>query len=103
MYTHKIIESAHVRIDEFVEKIEEERKKEPEDYKRFVYIEPDTLPDTSVNKETSSTEPSTVIELQEVQIESQGPRSHSKATKPMPTKSEQPEPKIEIQNEDSGI
>ena len=29
--THKIIESAHVRIDEFVEKVEEESKKELED------------------------------------------------------------------------
>ena len=29
--THKIIGSAHVRIDELVEKTEEERKKEPED------------------------------------------------------------------------
>ena len=27
--THKIIESAHVRIDEFVEKSEEESNKEP--------------------------------------------------------------------------
>ena len=32
--THKIIESANVRIDEFVEKSEEESIKEPEDYKR---------------------------------------------------------------------
>ena len=34
--TLKIIESVHVSIDEFVEKSEEERKKELEDYKRFV-------------------------------------------------------------------
>ena len=33
--THKIIESAHVRIDEFAEKAEEESKKEPKDYIRF--------------------------------------------------------------------
>ena len=33
--THKIIESGHVRIDEFVEKSEEEIIKEPEDYKKF--------------------------------------------------------------------
>ena len=67
--SHKIIESAHVRIDEFVERTKEERKKEPKDYKRFFYIEHDTFPDTFVNKETSSAEPSIVIELQEVQIE----------------------------------
>ena len=42
--THKIIESAYVRIDEFVEKSEEESKKEPENYRRFIYYEPDTLP-----------------------------------------------------------
>ena len=41
--THKIIESAHVRIDEFLEKSEEERNKELKDYRRFVYYEPDTL------------------------------------------------------------
>ena len=34
--THKIIESAHVRIDEFAKKSEEERNKEPKDYRRFV-------------------------------------------------------------------
>ena len=48
--THKIIESAHVKVNEFVEKTEEESKKELEDYRRFVYIGHDTLPDTSVNK-----------------------------------------------------
>lgn len=42
--THKIIESAHVRIDKFVEKSEEESNSEPKDYKRFVYYEPDTVP-----------------------------------------------------------
>ena len=42
--THKIIESAHVRIDECVEKSEEESNKELEDYKKFIYYEPDTLP-----------------------------------------------------------
>ena len=68
--THKIIESAHVRIDEFVEKAEEESKKEPEDYKRFVYFESDTLPGIFDNKETLSPEPTTVSELQEVQTES---------------------------------
>ena len=32
--THKIIESAHVIIDEFAKKSEEESSKEPEDYKK---------------------------------------------------------------------
>ena len=51
--THKIIESAHVRIDEFVEKSEEESNKEPEDYRRFIYYEPDTLQNLSKRKEAS--------------------------------------------------
>lgn len=41
--THKIIEIAHVKIDEFSERSEEQRKKEPKDYKYFVYFEPKTL------------------------------------------------------------
>ena len=52
--THKVIESAHVKVDEFAEKTEEERKKEPEDYRRFFFI--DTLLDTSINRKTVSTE-----------------------------------------------
>ena len=66
--THKIIESVHVKVDEFAERTEEEIKKEPKDCMKFVFIEPDTLPDTSVNQETS-TPKSSVIELQEVKIE----------------------------------
>ena len=68
--TDKIIENAQVKVDEFVERIEEQSKKEPEDYMRFVFIEPDTLLDTFFNKETASTKPSTATEPQEVQIES---------------------------------
>ena len=94
--THKIIESAHVKVDEFAEKTKEEGKMEPEDYKRFVYIEPDTLPNTFVNKDTSYTEPSKTIELQEVQTESHEPESHSEATKLILTKSKQPELELEI-------
>ena len=41
--THKVIESAHVKIDEFVEKSEEKSRKEPKNYRIFVYFEPDTL------------------------------------------------------------
>ena len=61
------------------------------------------MPDTSINKETSSTEPSIVTKLQEVQTKSQGPKSHFEATKPMHTESEKLELEVEIQNEDSGI
>ena len=42
--THKVIESAHVKIDDFVEKNDEKNNKEPEDYINFIYFEPDTLP-----------------------------------------------------------
>ena len=61
--THKIIESAHVRIDEFAKKTKEENNKEPEDYKRFIYYEPDTLPNIFNNKENSHPKLSIVIEL----------------------------------------
>ena len=49
--THKIIESAYVRIDEFAENSEEESSKEPEDYKIFLYYEPNTLPNLFERKE----------------------------------------------------
>ena len=42
--TLKIIESAHVRIDEFAQKSKEESNKEPKDYRKFIYYAPDTLP-----------------------------------------------------------
>ena len=58
--SHKIIESAHVRIDEFAKKAEEESKKEPKDYRRFVHVESKTFPSIFDDKETSSIEPSTV-------------------------------------------
>ena len=49
--THKILESAmYVGIDEFVEKSEEESNKEPEEYRRFVYYEPNILPNLSKRK-----------------------------------------------------
>ena len=88
--THKIIESAHVKVDEFAERTDEERKKEPKDYRRFVFIEPDTFLDTSINKENASTKPNIATEpqevqtkSQEVQIDSQGPKSQFEATKPI--------------------
>ena len=62
------------------------------------------------NKDTSPPELSKIIELQEVQTESQGHKSHSKATELVHTKSEGVEPQIkgpklevEIQNEDNAI
>ena len=71
-------------IDEFVEKSEEESKKEPEDYRRFIYYEPDTLPNLFERKETSYPElpkSPTIIELQEVQTKShfEGPESQLEA------------------------
>ena len=42
--THKVIESVHVKIDEFAERNEEYINKEPEDYKNFVSYELDTIP-----------------------------------------------------------
>ena len=83
--THKIIESAHVRIDDFAEKSEEESNKEPEDYRRFVYYEPNTLPNLSKRKEASpleSLKSPIVTKLQTMQPESQSevPESHSEAT-----------------------
>lgn len=70
--THKIIEIAHVRIDKFAKKSEEESSKEPEDYRRFFYYEPDTLPNLSKRKEASppkSPKSPTTIELQILQPE----------------------------------
>ena len=42
--THKVIESVHVKIDEFAEKSEEQIRKEPKKYIKFIYYELDTLP-----------------------------------------------------------
>ena len=89
--THKIIESAHVKVDEFAEKTEEESKKKPEDYNRFVFS--DTLLDTSVNRKTVSIEPNIATELQEVQTKLQGPESQYEGIEPIATEPEQPEPK----------
>ena len=88
--TNKVIESAHVKVDEFAEKTKEERKREPEDYRKFFFIEPDTIPVTSVNHESTTPE-SSVTELQEVQIEMHDPELHSDATEKVSTESERPE------------
>ena len=42
-------EIAHAKIDEFVEKCEEKSNKEPENYKSFVYFEPNALPNVQTN------------------------------------------------------
>ena len=42
--THKIIESLHVRIDEFSKNIEEQSIKEPKDYRNFIYYENKAIP-----------------------------------------------------------
>lgn len=52
--THKIIESAHVRIDEFTKESEEESNKELKDYRRLFYYEPDTPPNLFERKQASS-------------------------------------------------
>ena len=65
MSTHKIIESAHVRIDEFAKKNEEEGNKDLEDYIKFIYYELDTLPE---ERGITTLE---LTELQTVQTESQ--------------------------------
>ena len=78
--THKVIESACVKVDEFVEKIVEESKKEPEDYRRFIFIH--TILDTSNNKISVPTKLSVATELEIVQTESQGPELQTEATEP---------------------
>ena len=81
-----------MRINEFVERTKEESKKELEDYKRFVHVEPDTLLGIFDNMETSFAKPNVVTKLQEVQIESQGPELQSESFEVMPTESEGLEP-----------
>ena len=47
--THKVIESAHVKIDEIVLKSEEKSRKEPKNCRNFVYFEPNTIPEIQEN------------------------------------------------------
>ena len=73
--THKVIESTHVKIDEFVEEYEEQRRKEPENYKNFVYYKIDTLLEDQENGSQHSSPPESPKppvqpELQPVQPES---------------------------------
>ena len=75
-----------MKIDEFSEKSEEDSRKEPEDYIRFVYYEPDTLPNLFGGQGDSSPEsPKSpkILDLQPMQPESwsKRPKSHSKGPK----------------------
>ena len=84
--THKIIESAHVRFDEFAERSEEESCKELEDYRRFIYYELDTLPITYEENRASpldSSKSPSATELQPVQ-----PKSQSEETELVQTESQ---------------
>jgi len=67
--THKVIESAHVKVDEFVEKTREESNKEHEDCRRFIFI--DTIPKILFNKRAVPTKPNSATKLEIVLTESQ--------------------------------
>ena len=86
--THKVIESTHVKVDEFADKSEKENKRVPEDYRRFVYIEPDTIPSISFTQESLTPE-SSVTKIQKVQTE---PQQHSDTIEQVSTESEALEP-----------
>ena len=110
--THKIIESAHVRIDEFAKKSGEESNKELKDYRRFFYYEPHTLPNLFERKETSYPKlPKSpmVTKLQKVQTKSQRLKSQLEDTKLVQIEPDEPEPQIglkleaKVHIEDSGI
>ena len=85
-------------------KEKEESKKEPEDYRRFFFI--DNLSDTSVNRKTISTNSSIATKLEIFQTESQGPELQTKATEliateSIATKPEKPEPEVEPQEDNN--
>ena len=66
--THKVIESAHVKVDEFVEKTTNERNKEPEDYRRFIFI--DMISNTSVNRRIVPIKPNFITKQETIPTES---------------------------------
>ena len=76
--THKIIESAHVKVDEFTEKTKNESNKELEDYRRFIFI--DTTLGTSVKKSTVLVESNSATEQEIVPTESQESEAQTKST-----------------------
>lgn len=123
--THKVIESAHVKVDEFAERTEEESKREPKDYKRFFFSEPDTVPVKSENQKPSTPE-SSVTKLQEAstkqvsteqasieqafteQVSTNQASTEQVSTKQVyteqvSTKPEQTKPEVEMQEDNNGI
>lgn len=69
-----------MRIDEFVEKSEEESNKEPKDYIKFIYFELDRFPNLIGSQQTSPIDSPKCLEaikLHPAQLESQckGPKS----------------------------
>ena len=91
--THKIIESAHVRINEFAKKSEEESSKEPRDYKKFFYYKPNIVPNLSRILEASTPKSpkslkSTELHLVQPELQSEGPKSQSDTTKLVPRQTE---------------
>ena len=66
--TYKVIESAHVKVDEFEKRTVEESSKELEDYRRFIFI--DTIPDTPINKRKIPAKPNLATKLEIVPTES---------------------------------
>ena len=99
-----------MKVDEFAERTEEESKKEPEDYRRFIFIEPDTVPVAPTNHE-SSTPKSSVTKLQEVQtklhpdtieqVSTEKMSTGFEESEPKSTEPDQPEPKDEMQEDDN--
>ena len=90
--------------------LKKKAKKEPEDYKRFIFIEPDTVPVAPANHESSTPE-SSVTKLQEVQTElhsditeqvsTEQVSTESEESEPISTEPEQPEPEVEMQEDDN--
>ena len=57
--------------------------------------------DTSINRKTIATNPSSATELEIVQTESQGPKLQIEATESIATEPKQPEPKVEPQEDNN--
>ena len=92
--THKVIESAHVKVDEFAKETTKESKKEPEDYRRFIFI--DTIPETSIDKRTIPAETIFATELEIVHTKLQKLESLTIAIK-----LELPKREVELQEDNS--
>ena len=77
--THKVIESVHLKIDEFVEKSEEKSSKRPKEYRNFVYYELDTIPKTQATmiRQKPCQPPNLTIQLMLYPVQ---PKLHPEAT-----------------------